>query len=163
MNLADYKTQTLARTDVDDIVMIEPVEKRPVKDALGVVTGYEVLSLTTESGKTVTKYDIHLMRVVDGLKKFDKEQIAIVNEGQADEEVVFRAPTTEPKAVSESQIETYVKSLPYYEQEILTMDTAKPSVLFKALKIAAGVATWVQVYAYRDPNTNKPTYVEITN
>lgn len=161
MKLAAYKTSTLARADVDDIVMIEPVENRPVKDETGKVTGYEQVVHTTELGKTLRKYDIHLMRVVDGVKQFVKEHIVVVDQGLATEEVVFTAPTTEPKETTLTQIETYINSLPYENKKILEIDTAAPSATFTGLKIVNGVATRVEVYAYRK-GTAAPTYVEIT-
>ena len=158
MKLTDYKTSTLARADVDDIVKIEPVEVRPVKGT----NDYEQVVHNTETGKKITKYDVHLMRVVDGVKRFDKEHIAIVNEGQATEEVVFTAPTTEKKEVSETEIETYVNSLPFKSIKITEIDTEAPSATFTAIKVEGGVGKRVEVFAYRE-GTKAPTYVEVTS
>ena len=158
MKLSEYKTSTLARADVDDIVKIEPVERRPTADK----KGYEQVVHTTETGKKITKYDVHLMRVVDGVKRFDKEHIAIVNEGEATEEVVFTAPTTEKKEVSETAIETYVNSLPFKSIKITEIDTEAPSATFTAIKVENGVGKRVEVFAYRE-GTKAPTYVEVTS
>lgn len=157
MNLAAYKQSTLDRADVDDIVMIEAVEKRPTADK----TGYEQVVHTTELGKTLRKYDIHLMRVVDGVKQFVKEHIVVVDQGLPTEEVVYTAPTTEPKEITETQIETYVKSLPYQDIKIVEINTQAPSATFTGIKIANGVGTRVEVYAFRK-GTAAPQYVEIT-
>lgn len=162
MKLSEYKTTTLARADVDDIVMIEPVEKRPNADK----TGYEVLVQTTESGKTLIKYDVHLMRVVNGIKTFDKEMIAVLNQGEETEEVVFRAPTTEVKVATPSQIEDYVfkhaNNAKYQNKKIIEMDTAAPWVKFTGIKDNNdGTGTLVTCFAYiKGAN---PTTVELTN
>lgn len=155
MKLKDYKKNTLDRTDVDDIVKLEPVEMRPLKTG-----GYEQVVHTTEKGKTIRKYDVHLMRVVDGVKQFQKEHLAVVDEGLATEEVVFTAPTTEPKEVSESQIEKYVKTLPFHNVEIVKMDTEAPSVLFNAIQVDGRVAKHVEVFAFKD-GAKAPQYYVI--
>jgi len=160
MKLQDYKTTTLARADVDDIIKIEPVEMRPNANK----TGYEQVVHTTELGKTLRKYDVHLMRVQDGVKQFVKEHLVVVNEGEADEEVVFTAPTTEEKAVTETQIEKYVKSLPFKNVKIVEMDPTAPSVTFTGVEIldkTAKTAREVKVFAFRD-GTKAPEYYVIT-
>lgn len=157
MKLTDYKTATLAREDVDDIVRIEPVEMRPTADK----KSYEQVVHTTESGKTIRKYDVHLMRVQDGVKQFVKEHLAVVNEGEDDEEVVFTAPTTEKKEISESAIETYIKSLPFKDIKISKIDTAEPSALFTGIKITDGVGKRVEVFAWKE-DKKAPQYVEVT-
>jgi len=161
MKFTDYKTSTLARPDVDDIVRIEPVELRPNAEK----TGYEIIVQTTESGKTVTKYDVHLMRVVDGVKIFDKEQIAIVDEGKDTEDVVFRAPTTAKEDRIASRLERYINTLPYLDVQDKQIDPAAKSARFTALKDNGdGTATEVEVFAYikvvkDQPNTT--VHVEI--
>lgn len=145
MNLQDYKTNTLARADVDDIVKIEPVEMRPTADK----KGYEQVVHTTELGKKLRKYDVHLMRVEDGVKQFVKEHLVVVNEGEADEEVVFTAPTTEKIARTVSRIERYINGLPYLNVEDVQIDGQAKNARFKALKDNGdGTATEVEVYAY---------------
>jgi len=158
MKLTDYKSTTLARADVEDIVKVEPVEVRPVKGT----SEYEQVVHTTELGKTLRKYDVHLMRVVDGIKQFVKEHIVVVNEGETDEEVVFTAPTTEEKAVTENQIETYVKSLPFKDIKITEINTNAPSATFTAIKVENGAGRRVEVFAYRE-GAKAPQYVEVTS
>jgi hypothetical protein len=157
MKLTDYKTNTLARADVDDIVKIEPVELRPMADK----KSYEQVVHTTELGKTIRKYDVHLMRVVDGVKQFVKEHLAVVDQGLDTEEVVFTAPTTEAKEVTETQIETYVKSLPFKDIVITKIDVAEPSALFTGIQITDGVGKRVEVFAWRD-GSKAPEYVVVT-
>ena len=159
MNISEYKTTTLARSDVFDIVGLEAVENMPNPDKTK--GGYVQVVQTTESGKKITKYDAHLMREVDGLKKFEKEHFAVINEGETDEEVVFTAPTTEKQEVSETEIETYVNSLPFKSIKITEIDTEAPSATFTAIKVEGGVGKRVEVFAYRE-GKGAPTYVEIT-
>jgi hypothetical protein len=161
MKLTEYKAATLARADVDDIVMIEPVEMRPNADK----SGYEQVVHTTESGKTIRKYDVHLMRVVDGIKQFQKEHLAVVNQGLADEEVVFTAKTTEPEVVTESQIEKYVfthaNNSKYQDKKIVSVDTVAPSVHFTGIKDNGdGTASEVRCFAYMKAGV--PVTVELT-
>lgn len=162
MKFAEYKTTTLARTDVDDIVKIEPVEMKPNADK----TGYEQVVHVTELGKTLRKYDVHLMRVVDGVKHFVKEYLVVVDEGLDTEEVVFTAPTTEVKQVPASAIEDYVfkhqNNVKYQNKVIVEMDTVAPWVKFTGIKDNGnGTATVVTCFAYMKGAT--PTTVELTN
>ena len=159
MDLATYKTTTLARADVDDIVMLEPVERRRLADGSA-----EKVVHTTETGHKIVKYDVHLMRVVDGVKKFQKEQIAVIDEGQATEEVVYREQgSTEPKEVSESQIERYVNdhanNAKYLDKQILKVDTSAPSVYFSGVvDNGDGTGKKVLCFAYV---TDKPKTIEM--
>ena len=164
MNIKEYKTTTLARADVIDIVRLEPVEKKPNPDEK--VGGYLQVVQVTESGKKITKYDVHLMREVDGLKEFDKEHIAVVNEGQSDEEVVFTKPSTEKVDRVASRLELYINGLPYLNVSDMEIDGEAKNARFSALKDNGdGTATEVEVYAYIKGikgEKNEETYVEIT-
>jgi hypothetical protein len=151
MNIQEYKKNTLARADVRDIVKLEAVER----DRTG-----QVIVTRTEGGKDLIKYDVHLMREVDGVVVFDKEMIAVLNKGKEDEEVQFRSPTTEPKpAVAPSQIESYVKSLPFINPVIEEMNTEVPYVYFRAVQALpeANKGREVRVFAYKKGTT--PTYL----
>ena len=164
MNISQYKTTTLARADVFDIVTIEAVEKMPNPDKS--VGGYVQVVQTTESGKKITKYDAHLMREIDGIKKFDKEHIAVVNEGQSDEEVVFTKPSTEKVDRVASRLELYINNLPYLNVSDMEIDGEAKNARFSALKDNGdGTAKEVEVYAYIKRvkgEKNEETYVEIT-
>lgn len=161
-NLNEYKTTTLARADVDDIVMIEPVEKRKAADG-----SIEKVVWKTENNRTLTKYDVHLMREVDGVKTFQTEQIALLDEGTATEEVVFREKgSTEPKDVTESQIENYVKNhannAAYQDKQITKVDTKAPSVYFTGVvDNGDGTGTKKEFFAYMKNGT--PTTLELGN
>lgn len=160
MKLTEYKTQTLARADVDDIVKIEAVEKRPIKDATGRVTSYEQVVHTTEQGRKITKYDVHLMRDVDGVKQFSTESIAVVNEGAADEDVVRTSQTQAEK--TKSAIEQFIDGQPGYHKQILQLDVDAPSATFTALVPQGdGTVKNVTYLAYREGGKNK--IEEITN
>lgn len=152
MKLSDYKADTIARTDVKDIVKFEPVERN---------SRGEVIITLTEAGKTLKKYDVHLMREVDGNVVFDKEYIAVLDEGKETEEVVYRAQTTRPEVVTESQIETYIKNLPFLAVRILEMDTQEPWVKFQGVQVTGvNAGKEVQVFAYRDKTDgDKPKYL----
>ena len=165
MNISQYKTTTLARADVIDIVGLEAVEKMPNPDKS--VGGYVQVVQTTESGKKITKYDAHLMREVDGLKKFEKEHFAVINEGETDEEVVFTQPqTVDRSARVASLLERYINDLPYLNVSDMEIDGEAKNARFSALKDNGdGTATEVEVYAYikivKDA-PNEEVHVEIT-
>jgi len=165
MNISQYKTTTLARADVFDIVTIEAVERMPNPDKS--VGGYVQVVQTTESGKKITKYDAHLMREVDGLKKFEKEHFAVINEGETDEEVVFTQPKTDDRSTRvASRLERYINDLPYLNVSDMEIDGEAKNARFSALKDNGdGTATEVEVYAYIKGikgEKNEETYVEIT-
>jgi len=165
MNISEYKTTTLARSDVFDIVGLEAVERMPNPDKTK--GGYVQVVQTTESGKKITKYDAHLMREVDGLKKFEKEHFAVINEGLADEEVVFTQPkTVDRSARVASGLERYINNLPYLNVSDMEIDGEAKNARFTALKDNGdSTATEVEVYAYIDRikgKKNQETYVEIT-
>ena len=165
MNISEYKTTTLARSDVFDIVGLEAVERMPNPDKTK--GGYVQVVQTTESGKKITKYDAHLMREVDGLKKFEKEHFAVINEGETDEEVVFTQPkTVDRSARVASRLERYINNLPYLNVSDMEIDGEAKNARFSALKDNGdGTATEVEVYAYIKGikgEKNEETYVEIT-
>jgi len=164
MNISQYKTTTLARADVLDIVGLEAVETKPNPDKTK--GGYLQVVKTTESGKKITKYDVHLMREVNGLKEFDKEHIAVVNEGLADEEVVFTKPSTKKVERVEGRLEKYIKGLPYLNVSDMEIDSEAKNARFTALKDNGdSTATEVEVYAYIKGikgEKNEETHVEIT-
>lgn len=157
MNLATYKTETLAREDVKDIVKFEAVERDR--------SGNTVIHLT-ENGRKVIKYDVHLMRVQDGVTFFDKEQIAVIDKGEATEEIEFRAPSTKPaEVVAPSQLEDYVmkhaNNRLYLDKRIIEMNTAAPWVRFTGIKNNGnGTGTTVTCFAYMNGTT--PTTLELT-
>ena len=165
MNISQYKTTTLARADVFDIVGLEAVENMPNPDKS--VGGYVQVVQTTESGKKITKYDAHLMREVDGLKKFEKEHFAVINEGETDEEVVFTQPqTVDRSARVASRLERYINNLPYLNVSDMEIDGEAKNARFTALKDNGdSTATEVEVYAYIDRikgEKNEESHVEIT-
>ena len=165
MNISQYKTTTLARADVFDIVTIEPVEKMPNPDKS--VGGYVQVVQITESGKKITKYDAHLMREVDGLKVFEKEHFAVINEGETDEEVVFTQPkTVDRSARVASRLEQYINGLPYLNVSDMEIDGEAQNSRFTALKDNGDTtATEVEVYAYIKIEKDAPNvevHVEIT-
>jgi len=164
MNLLSYKNITLAREDVDDIVRFESVEMRPNPDKK--VGGYVQIKQDTVLGKVITKYDVHLMRVVDGIKTFDKEHIAIVDEGQETEEVVFTAPSTKKVDRVVGKLEKYIANLDYLNAEDITVDSEAKTARFTALKKNAdNTATEVEVFVYIEKvigDKNTPVHVEIT-
>ena len=165
MNNSQYKTTTIARADVFDIVTIEAVERMPNPDKS--VGGYVQVVQTTESGKKITKYDAHLMREVDGLKKFEKEHFAVINEGETDEEVVFTQPkTVDRSARVASRLERYINDLPYLNVSDMEIDGEAKNARFSALKDNGdGTATEVEVYAYIKRVKDEPNveaHVEIT-
>jgi hypothetical protein len=165
MNISQYKTTTLARADVFDIVTIEAVERMPNPDKTK--GGYVQVVQTTESGKKITKYDAHLMREVDGLKKFEKEHFAVINEGETDEEVVFTQPkTVDRSARVASRLERYINGLPYLNVSDMEIDGEAKNARFSALKDNGdGTATEVEVYAYIKRVKDAPNvevHVEIT-
>lgn len=162
MKLTEYKTTTLAREDVDDIVKVEPVEMRPNADK----SAYEQVVHVTELGKTLRKYDVHLMRVVGGVKQFVKEHLVVINEGEVDEEVVFTAPTTEVKTTNPSAIEDYVfkhaNNTKYQNKQITEMNLQAPWVRFMAVKDNNdGTGVVVTCFAYMKAGV--PTTIELTN
>ena len=165
MNISEYKTTTLARTDVFDIVGLEAVENMPNPDKTK--GGYVQVVQTTETGRKITKYDAHLMREVDGLKKFEKEHFAVINEGETDEEVVFTQPkTVDRSARVASRLERYINNLPYLNVSDMEIDGEAKNARFTALKDNGdSTATEVEVYAYIkriEGEKNEETYVEIT-
>jgi len=164
MNLQTYKTNTLAREDVDDIVKVEAVETRPNPNKKE--GGYVQVIQETVSGKKITKYDVHLMRVVKGLKVFDKEHIAIIDEGAATEEVVFTQPTTEKTDRVAGRIERYITGLSYLNAEDIEVDGEAKNARFTALKDNGdGTATEIEVFAFIEKNkgeANEIMHVEIT-
>ena len=165
MNISQYKTTTLARADVFDIVTIEAVERMPNPDKTK--GGYVQVVQTTESGKKITKYDAHLMREVDGLKKFEKEHFAVINEGETDEEVVFTQPKTVDRSTRvASRLERYINDLPYLNVSDMEIDGEAKNARVTALKDNGdSTATEVEVYAYikgiKDEK-NEEVHVEIT-
>jgi hypothetical protein len=165
MNISEYKTTTLARSDVFDIVGFEQVERMPNPDKKA--GGYVQVVQTTESGKKITKYDVHLMREIDGLKKFDKEHFAVINEGLADEEVVFTQPkTVDRSARVASRLERYINNLPYLNVSDMEIDGEAKNARFTALKDNGdSTATEIEVYAYIKGikgEQNQEVHVEIT-
>jgi hypothetical protein len=150
MKLSEYKAQTLARADVKDIVKLEAVDR----DRSG-----NVIVLRTENGRDAIKYDVHLMREIDGITKFDKEMIVVLDKDKETEEVHYREQgSSAPVAATESQIETYVKSLPFILPRITEMNTEVPWVKFEAIQVTgANAGKEVKVVAYRDGS--KPTYL----
>lgn len=157
MNISEYKTRTLAREDVKDIVKFEAVERDRA--------GNPVISLT-ESGRKVQKYDVHLMRVVDGVTVFDKEYIAVLDKGEVTEEVEFRSQSTEVKPRVSSKLEKYIQKLPYLDVEDVQIDPVAKNARFNALRDNKdGTATQVEVFAWIGRNPDKTTFethVEIT-
>lgn len=156
MNVSDYKAQTLARPDVKDIIKLEPVERDR--------TGNTVVHIT-ENGRHVTKYDVHLMREVDGVITFDKEHITIFDKGKATEAVEYNAPTNAPKAtVAPSQIEDYVmkhaNNAQYLDKRIIELNTQAPWVRFTGIKDNGnGTGKVVTCFAYMKGAT--PTTIEL--
>ena len=165
MNISQYKTTTLARADVFDIVRLEQVERMPNPDKE--VGGYVQVVQITESGKRITKYDAHLMREVNGLKVFEKEHFAVINEGETDEEIVFTQPkTVDRSARVASRLERYINGLPYLNVSDMEIDGEAKNARFTALKDNGdSTATEVEVYAYikriKD-ESNVEVHVEIT-
>jgi len=165
MNISQYKTTTLARADVFDIVGLEQVERMPNPDKE--VGGYVQVVQITESGKRITKYDAHLMREVNGLKVFEKEHFAVINEGETDEEIVFTQPkTVDRSARVASRLERYINGLPYLNVSDMEIDGEAKNARFTALKDNGdSTATEVEVYAYIKRIKDEPNvevHVEIT-
>jgi len=165
MNISQYKTTTLARADVFDIVGLEQVERMPNPDKE--VGGYVQVVQITESGKRITKYDAHLMREVNGLKVFEKEHFAVINEGETDEEIVFTQPkTVDRSARVASRLERYINGLPYLNVSDMEIDGEAKNARFTALKDNGdSTATEVEVYAYIKRVKDEPNvevHVEIT-
>lgn len=133
MNLQEYKTQLLARADVVDLNMIEPVEMVPVIEN-GQKTGqYFKKVWETETGKTRCKYDVHFVQkqpqqvvqpdgsiATEYLEKDVIEQITVIDEGKATEEVVYRQKVAEVDVRTEVQ---KVKAfLPDVEKEYVRVE-----------------------------------------
>lgn len=153
MNIPDFKTYLLAREDIDDILHIEPVEmKRVAADR------YEQVVHTLESGRTLRKYDVHVIGTQGGGKNTYSIPVAVYNQGQADETVEqLRAPVTQE--VTESQIETYIKSLPFVGFRNLDIDRENLTARFDAIEVTGtNAGREVSVFAYK-PASKPPTYL----
>lgn len=144
MKLSEYKSALLAREDVDDIVRLEPIEMRPNANK----TEYVQVVHTTETGKKITKYDVHLMRTEGGVKRFEKESIAVINEGQETEEVMIVSSTARATRIA-SKLERYINRLPYLNVADAQVDPEAKTARFTALKDNEnGTASEVEVFAY---------------
>lgn len=149
MDRTQFKTALLAQDDIDDILFIEPVERR--RDGTEVV-------YTTEKGETFQKFDVHVVGKQNGMKNSFSVPIGVYNQGTANERVEKLREQEEVVKV-ETQIETYIKSLPFVAVSNLQVDTVKLQARFDAIQVTgANAGKEVKVFAYKNGN-NPPTYL----
>lgn len=144
MNVTEYKTATLARPDIVDLLMIEPVEMMPIV-VDGVKTGeYQKKVWETANGKTRCKYDVHLVQQVPQQTVEDNgtittnyvqtdviEQITVIDEGKATEEVAFR------KRVAEVDLRTEVQKVQAFLPDVETEYVRVENISYDAKDLKA--------------------------
>lgn len=152
MNISEFKTDLLAREDIDDILRIEPVEMQKAGDKYAQVT-HEL-----ESGRTLRKFDVHVIGMQGGVKNTFSIPVAVYNQGAVDETVEeLRKPVE--REVTESVIETYIKSLPFVGVRNLEVDVANLTARFEAVQVTgANAGREVKVFAYK-PVKASATYL----
>jgi hypothetical protein len=149
MKIQEYKTTTLARPDIVDMLMIEPVEMVPVFDENGNKTGkYEKKVWETATGKTRCKYDVHLVQkspvdvvqddgsiVTEYTQNDVIEQITVIDEGKATEEVEFRkkVPAIDTRTTLE-KVQMFLPTVPYVRVENLQFDAKELKAEFTGVK-----------------------------
>jgi hypothetical protein len=172
MTLDEYKATTLARPDVADIVKFEAVERIPVRamvEGRQEVTGYQDVEHTMEgTGRKMKKYDVHIVKVVtqNGVetKQFVTEAIAVYDQGTPGEEVQIVTPVKVARAAT--QLERYIRKLPYLNVEDIEIDPVNRNAQITALKDNLnGTATEVAVFVYTQKVKDAPDvikHVEVT-
>ena len=156
MNIQEFKAALLAREDIDDILRVEPVEMQKVG-----TDKYSQVVHELESGRTLRKYDVHVIGMQNGQKNTFSIPVAVYNQGQPDETVEELRKTITTQA-TESQIETYIKSLPFIGVRSLEVDTENLTARFEAIEVTgANAGREVKVFAYK-PTGKPPTYVVLS-
>ena len=153
MNISDFKAALLAREDIDDILRVEAVEVQKTAD-----NKYNQVVHDLESGRTLRKYDVHVIGTQNGQKNTFSIPVAVYNQGQTDEAVEELRKTITPE-VTESQIEAYIKSLPFVGVRNLEVDAVNVTARFEAIEVTgANAGREVKVFAYK-PGNKPPTYL----
>lgn len=164
----EYKTATLARPDVADILKFEPTERIPVKAVVNgrqEVTGYQEVEHTMEgSGRKLKKYDVHLVKIVKengaDVKKFVTEPIAVYDEGTPNEEVVTVVQPTKVERAA-TALERYIRKLRYLNVDEVELDPETRSARLQALKDNLnGTATEIEVFVYTEKVKDAPDVIK---
>ncbi len=152
MNITDYKSSLIAREDIDDIVAIEPVDMRKVRD------GYEQVEHQLASGRTMRAYDVHVIGQMQGAINRFTIPVLVYNQGLPDEEVVELRKTKPVEDVA-SAIDTYIASLPFVGIRNLDVDKVKLTARFEAIQVTGpNAGKEVKVFAYK-PGSKAATYL----